>query len=137
MATKDALPTNGLPKRFNVITDKIDAWNFIPDQPIGSVYLSLQTDGDGKDKVLAFNTTCPHAGCSVSYETTSNAYHCPCHNSSFELDGKRRDKKGKENPSPRDLDAMEVDQERFAKSGEVWIKFVNYYTGREHQEAKS
>ena len=133
VANLDSLPEDGMPARFVVIADKIDAWNFIPAQPIGSVYLSLQKT-DEKTSVLAFNTTCPHAGCSVSYEAQSTAFLCPCHNSSFNTDGTRRTT-SKENPSPRDLDQLEVDENRLA-NGEVWVRFKNYYTGREHMEEK-
>ena len=38
-------------------------------------------------------------------------------------------------PSPRDMDHLVVDEEKL-KQGEIWIEFVNYYPGKEKQEAK-
>ena len=61
VATTDSLPEDGTPQRFEVISDKYDAWNFIPRQPIGSVYLRKLPGAmeieleDGSKKVL---TTC-------------------------------------------------------------------------------
>ena len=123
-----ALTTDGPPQRFPVITDQFDGWNFMPQQPIGSVYLQRT----GEDKVRVFNTTCPHAGCSVSCD--GQGYHCPCHNSSFELDGsKRKSDSGRENPSPRALDTLE----HLIKSGDVWAHFENFYPGREEKKPKA
>ena len=123
-----ALTSNGPPQRFPVITDQFDGWNFTPEQPIGSVYLQ-RTSGE---QVRVFNTTCPHAGCSVSCD--GQGYHCPCHNSSFELDGSKRvSDSGRENPSPRALDTLEHEIE----SGDVWVKFQNFYPGREEKKPKA
>ncbi|MBB73370.1 MAG: (2Fe-2S)-binding protein [Planctomycetaceae bacterium] len=124
----EALTTNGPPQRFPVITDQFDAWNFTPQQPIGSVYLQRISDSE----VLVFNTTCPHAGCSVSCD--GQAYHCPCHNSSFELNGsKRESESGRENPSPRSLDTLE----HTIESGDVLVHYQNFYPGREEKKPKA
>jgi len=32
---------------------------------------------------LAFDAVCPHAGCTVGYDTTSKLFVCPCHGSEF------------------------------------------------------
>lgn len=44
---------------------------------------------------------CPHAGCEVSWEQSSNRFACPCHESYFAADGSRIS-----GPSPRGLDAL-------------------------------
>jgi len=123
----DALAENGSPQRFPVIDNQIDAWNFTPDQPVGSLYIQRMSGDD----LRVFNTTCPHAGCSVSCD--GKTYNCPCHNSAFNLDGsKLTADSGRENPSPRDLDSLDFN----IQDGYVWVKFQNFYTGREHKEAK-
>lgn len=140
VTTMDSLSDDGMPRRFEVIANKFDAWNFVPDQPIGAIYLSKQdADKDGgqafvdsagkKWSVVAFHATCPHAGCSVSYEQVASAFLCPCHNSSFNTDGTKRDLEGSHNPSPRPLDRLNVNDEKLA-SGEVWVEFFDFYTGR-------
>ena len=127
----DALTVGSPPQRFAVISDQTDAWNFSPQQPIGAVY----ADRPEENVVRVFNVTCPHAGCSVSCDGA--AYVCPCHNSSFELDGsKRASDSGRENPSPRPLDQLVVDQTRLA-SGDVWVEFQNFYPGRKEKTPKS
>ena len=120
----EALPINGSPQRFKVVGNLIDAWNFTMHQAIGAVFLQRVAERE----VVVFNATCPHAGCSVSCD--GRVFHCPCHNSSFELNGKKRESQsGRENPSPRDLDKLNIDQTKLAQ-GEVWIEFKNFHTGK-------
>jgi menaquinol-cytochrome c reductase iron-sulfur subunit len=126
VASLDALPSDGTPVQVPVIADLTDAWNREPNQPIGAVY--LRRDGD---KVECFNAICPHAGCFVGYSADRKVFQCPCHTSSFELDGGRI----MPSPSPRDMDSLAVDPAKL-KSGEVWVQFVNYYPGKEHREEK-
>jgi len=116
-----------VPRRFTIVADKIDAWNFMQDQPIGSVYMRMQGE-----QVECFHTTCPHAGCAVSYELASQAYLCPCHNSSFNVDGTKLEDGDSSNPSPRGLDALEVD----IQGTRVFVKYEDYFTGRHAKVAK-
>lgn len=126
VATKDAIPADGTPVQMPVIADLEDAWNVEPNQPVGAVYLR-NTGG----KIECFNAICPHAGCFVAYSAERKLFQCPCHTSSFELDGKRIEP----SPSPRDMDKLAVDEQKLAE-GEVWVEFVNYYPGKEKQEPK-
>jgi menaquinol-cytochrome c reductase iron-sulfur subunit len=129
VASLDAIPTNGTPIQVPVIADLTDAWNREPNQPIGAVYLR-RDDKDDK-KVVCFNAICPHAGCFVGYAADRKVFQCPCHTSSFQLDGERI----MPSPSPRNMDELKVDAEKL-KAGEVWIEFVNYYPGKEDREEK-
>ena len=108
------------------MADLTDAWNREANQPIGAVY--LRREGD---KVLCFNAICPHAGCFVGYAAERKVFQCPCHTSSFELDGQRI----MPSPSPRNMDELAVDPEKL-KAGEVCVQFVNYYPGKEDREEK-
>ena len=101
IATSDALPADGIPRRFAVLADRTDAWNFFPDEPIGAVYLR-RTDGD---HVEALNSTCPHAGCFVDIDHQADCYKCPCHNSTFTLEGAIIEP----SPSPRPMDSLAVE----------------------------
>jgi menaquinol-cytochrome c reductase iron-sulfur subunit len=127
VAALSALPADGTPVQVPVIADLTDAWNRESNQPIGAVYLRRQNG-----KVECFNAICPHAGCFVAYSADRKVFQCPCHTSSFELDGQRI----LPSPSPRNMDALKVDAEKL-KADEVWVEFVNYYPGKEHQEEKA
>jgi menaquinol-cytochrome c reductase iron-sulfur subunit len=112
----------GSPRRVTVINDRVDAWNLFPQEPVGAVYLLRNDEGS----VLALNVVCPHAGCPVDFDPDKKAYQCPCHKSSFQLDGNILNP---DSPAPRGLDSLLVDQEKL-KSGEVWIKFQNFQSGK-------
>ena len=101
VATKDAIPADGTPVQVPVIADLSDAWNLEPMQPIGAVYLR---NHDGKVECLS--AICPHAGCFVAFSTARKCFQCPCHTSSFELDGQRI----MPSPSPRNMDQLKVDE---------------------------
>ena len=127
VATVKSLPADGTPVQVPVIADLTDAWSRESNQPIGAVYLRKLADGN----VECFNAICPHAGCFVAFSGERKVFQCPCHTSSFELDGQRI----MPSPSPRDMDALAVDPQKL-KDGEVWVQFVNYYPGHEEREAK-
>ena len=117
-----ALPADGMPRRFQVLAERVDAWNKHPAAPVGAVY--LKRDPAAPDKVVAFNVVCPHAGCFVE-PAAGGAFFCPCHNSAFHPDGSIV--KGK-CVSPRGLDELAVD-ERALKAGTVRVKFQNFLAG--------
>ena len=97
LASLDDLPADGTPKLFQVVAERKDAWTKYPNKPIGSVFLRRKSENE----VVAFNSSCPHAGCSVDLSKSV---------------------------SPRGLDELEVDKE-LLKQGQVWITFVNFKAG--------
>ena len=119
VASLSSLPADGVPRKFSVIASHTDAWNRMPHVPVGAVYLRRI----GDEQVQAFNVICPHAGCFVDYDLSNKSYHCPCHNSSFALDGRIADPKS---PSPRGLDELDVD---IRNGNEIWVKFQNFRAG--------
>lgn len=40
------------------------------------------------EELIAVNPTCPHAGCTVTWESDQQKFLCPCHDSEFSSDGK-------------------------------------------------
>ena len=120
VAALDALPNDGVPRKFSVVADKTDAWNKFKNVPIGAVY--LRRTGDAK--VEALNVVCPHAGCFVDYSGDRGKFICPCHLSSFEKDGAIADKSS---PSPRALDSLPVEVK---PDGTIWVTFQNFEAGR-------
>ena len=136
VAMLDAIPDDGLPRRFPVVADRVDAWNRYPNEPIGSVFLRRRP---GESTVQAFNTTCPHLGCGISLAQRgkNHIFRCPCHMSSFDLDGEKIITPGKINPSPRSMDSLEIDEKLLAEKGEIWVHFMDFYTGTHEKIVKA
>ena len=123
ITTLDALPDDGVPRRFPVQATRTDAWSQLPSEPIGAVYLRRMGD-----EVTAHNAVCPHAGCFVEFRDSPDIYQCPCHDSRFEPDGARIDPETC--PAPRDLDSLAVDVD---DNGEVWVEFENFRAGTQEK----
>ena len=123
IASLSALPDDGVPRRFDVITDQVNAWNHRANVPVGAVYLRRT----GEFSVEAFSVNCPHAGCFVEYRRAKHNYLCPCHNSEFGIDGSIQDPSS---PSPRGLDALEVDAEKLRQEQEIWIRYQKFQAGK-------
>ncbi len=121
----DAVPADGKPRRFPVIADREDAWNLYPRVPIGSVYLRRLPEDP--DHVTAFNTVCPHAGCSVEAQPDAS-FECPCHDSRFHADGSR----GDPCVAPRDLDELAAKIE----GDDILVQFQNFEAAIEEKRAK-
>ncbi len=117
-----AVPDDGVPRRFRVVKDRVDAWNTHRRLPVGAVY--LRRTGDS---VEALNVVCPHAGCFVNVAADRSRFVCPCHKSSFDLSGAVNDPAS---PSPRDMDALDVE----LRGDEVWVRFQNFLPGRAERE---
>ncbi|MGB1655971.1 MAG: ubiquinol-cytochrome c reductase iron-sulfur subunit [Longimicrobiales bacterium] len=115
-----AVPEDGTPRKFTVTSDLTDAWATYADAPVGAVYLRRVGEG-----VRALNVVCPHAGCFVGIAPDGSRFACPCHRSSFDLDGVVNDPSS---PSPRDMDALDVE---IRNQDEVWVRFQNFLPGRE------
>ncbi|MGH9338126.1 MAG: ubiquinol-cytochrome c reductase iron-sulfur subunit [Acidobacteriota bacterium] len=120
----DSLPM-GMPRRFTVEGKRTDAWNTYEDEPIGSVYLIRRAD-----KVDAFQVICPHAGCFVNYETTKRRFLCPCHGSSFRLDGSVAEAAS---PAPRGLDELDVE----VQGNDVYVRYQKFQQGTKEKIALS
>ncbi len=119
VAPLSSLPNDGVPRKFAILASRVDAWNKSPNTAIGAVYLRRT----GENQVEALNVVCPHAGCFIDYKSDINSFFCPCHNSSFALDGKVSDPKS---PSPRGMDTLEV---KVVDGKEIWVAFQNFQTG--------
>ena len=123
----DAVPVDGVPRRFALIADKQDAWTAYRNVEIGSVYIRRREAGDVTEgsQLVCFNSLCPHLGCRVSYQGSDQSYICPCHASSFTATGER-----KNDIPPRSLDELEID---VRNGNEVWVKYVEYKAGTEER----
>lgn len=103
-------------------SEQHDAWTRYEATRLGSVWLMV---GPGGDKLTCLSTQCPHAGCGVDFDEAKRLFVCPCHSSTFALDGTRR-----EGPAPRDLDRLDVD----VKDGLVRCRFQRFRPASERKE---
>jgi cytochrome b6-f complex iron-sulfur subunit/menaquinol-cytochrome c reductase iron-sulfur subunit len=111
----DALPV-GEPRRVPVRGTVRDGW-LTSEVELGAAWLVRHEDGS----VAAFSATCPHLGCAIDRaEGGPHPFFCPCHDSSFRLDGEAVD-----GPSPRGLDPLPT---RVAE-GRVLLRFQRFATG--------
>jgi menaquinol-cytochrome c reductase iron-sulfur subunit len=118
VTTLDSLPEDNIPRKFSVTASRSDAWNRFAQVPIGAVYLRRGATG-----VTALNVVCPHAGCFVDFPPGRGEFLCPCHNSTFGLDGRVNDPRS---PAARRMDDLKVE----IKNGkEVWVAFQNFQAG--------
>lgn len=119
--TRDAVPADGTPISVTVLDDIVDAWNRFSNVPIGSIWLRKVGDGP----ILAFNSICPHLGCSVDFRRAQSDFFCPCHTSSFALDGKKTNE-----VPPRDMDALEVRMKSGGQEdpsgNEIWVRYQKF-----------
>jgi menaquinol-cytochrome c reductase iron-sulfur subunit len=132
VALLDQVPDDGQPRSFPVIANRDDAWTRYPSQRIGAVYL-IRNKGEAKP--AAFTAKCPHAGCFIGYAPGDQLFKCPCHTSTFKLDGTRLH--GDAEVAPRDMDPLpvEIRQQKTPDGKElaaVWVEFVDFQTG--HKE---
>ncbi len=88
--------------------------------PQGGFFLSRLEDGG----FLALSRTCTHLGCSVTWNEAEGKFVCPCHGSSFNLQGEVLT-----SPAPRPLDCYPVRIE----NGIVKVE-VSVAVRREHFE---
>ncbi len=68
-----------------VVAGKVDDFKLNSVTPFrsGRFYLSRLSDGG----FLAMSLKCTHLGCSVGWNESENKFVCPCHSSSFEING--------------------------------------------------
>ncbi len=125
----EAVPTDGVPHAFPVVTDLTDAWTKASNRRVGMVFLQ-RSGGDGEPKVVAFSAECPHLGCFVDFNRTADQYECPCHESAFAKDGHKLF-----GPSLRGLDELDVKLEPVDDQTMVLVAFQRFQKGIAEQEA--
>lgn len=118
----------GVPRQFPIVEVRTDAWVKYPPEPVGSVWLVRQPDG-AEPRVVAFTSECPHLGCAINLAGDGKNFFCPCHASTFQLDGERIN----EIP-PRSMDRLEVDPTTVAQAdAPIRVRFERFRTGSEEK----
>ncbi len=112
----------GTPLRVTAVGQRDDAWLRLDHVTLGSCWLVRSND---IAPVRAFSTVCPHLGCGVDWNEKTGKFDCPCHASSFDLEGRRLS-----GPSPRGLDELEVR----ADGHEVLVRYQRFRNGSPKKE---
>lgn len=120
-AGKVAALKEGEPVKLELYANKRDAWNRVVDVKVGSAWVMREGS-----EIKAYSTVCPHLGCAVDYDTDEKKFKCPCHHSTFAMDGKVE-----EGPAPRPLDTLEVKDD----SGALAIRYERYKQGVKEKES--
>jgi Rieske Fe-S protein len=116
----------GVPRSFAIVEERQDAWVKYPREPVGSVWLIRQPAGS-EPSVIALQSECPHLGCAVNLTADGKGFLCPCHTSSFDLEGKP---KNQVPPRPMDRLGVEVTS---GDNPEIRVKFQRFRTQREEK----
>lgn len=131
VAAGDAFVAVGPAERFAVDTpvrvelraDKRDAWSNPGVVVVGRAWVRRRAD----DTFEVFSSVCPHLGCEVGFTAEARRYACPCHESTFALDGAVES-----GPSPRSLDPLE---HRVAADGTLEIRFQRFELNQQTRTA--
>jgi len=83
----------GQPEEVVYSHERVDGWRKIEEKT--STWL-VRTAEDG---IVAYTPSCTHLGCAYHWDNTARQFECPCHGSSFSIDGKVT-----AGPAPRPLD---------------------------------
>lgn len=125
VGTLSSLTPGGPPQLFQVKGVKQDAWTTYPQTELGAVYVRLPAEAGAEGQPVCFNARCPHLGCTVNFKPDQKKFVCPCHDSSFALDGTRSN-----DIPPRDMDPLAVE---IRNGNEIWIRFQNFRAGKEER----
>ncbi|HYP05024.1 MAG TPA: ubiquinol-cytochrome c reductase iron-sulfur subunit [Bryobacteraceae bacterium] len=87
----------GVPEEFVFRRNRLDGWKVTSEKSTAWV---IKKD---ENEIVAFTPQCTHLGCAYSYDEKNREFLCPCHTSTFGLDGKVLT-----GPAPRALDRYEV-----------------------------
>lgn len=77
--------------------NRIDGWKVISEKSTAWVVKMTEQE------VVAFSPQCPHLGCAYHWVAKQNEFLCPCHASTFSIEGEVLT-----GPAPRALDRFEV-----------------------------
>lgn len=117
VGSADQFHAGAPPRRVDVVAPLVqDAWSAAHDVVLGAAWVRRTQD----DKLEAFSAVCPHLGCAVGWDAGAGNYLCPCHDSRFDVTGKRLT-----GPAERGLDPLPVE----IKDGRLQLRWVRYKLG--------
>ena len=102
--------TVGKPEEVVYRRTRIDGWRVLNEK--STAWVVRKDD----QNVVAFTPQCTHLGCAYHWDDKENNFLCPCHTSTFSIDGKVLS-----GPAPRPLDryATKIDQGKILIGTEI------------------
>lgn len=104
-------PGHPTPKVIHLVVQ--DGWQTRKQSQM--VYVLLK-----EGKPVVFSSVCPHLSCPVSYQKEERTFHCPCHQSYWDAEGRRLS-----GPASRGMDLLPSKVE----GEEVFCRWVQYRAG--------
>ncbi len=105
---------SGIPREFEVVVSIADGWRKTTRKK------SIWVVKDQRGAISAYSAICPHLGCGYRWEAEQRRFHCPCHHSFFDLDGRVLS-----GPAPRALDTLPVKVE----DGQLLVMYKEFKAG--------
>ena len=87
----------GTPNEFIFRKNRVDGWKVTSEK--STAWVVKMTE----NQVVAYSPQCPHLGCAVHWVAKKNEFLCPCHASTFSVEGQVLT-----GPAQRPLDRFEV-----------------------------
>jgi len=88
------------PEEFVFRRNRADGWKITSEK--ATAWVVKLSDRE----IIAYGPQCPHLGCAYHWDQENKEFLCPCHASTFSIDGKVLS-----GPAPRPLDRYEVKTE--------------------------
>jgi len=85
------------PEEFVFRRNRVDGWKVTSEKT--TAWVVKMPD----NQVVAYSPQCPHLGCAYHWNAKNGEFLCPCHTSTFSIDGTVLS-----GPAPRPLDRFEV-----------------------------
>jgi menaquinol-cytochrome c reductase iron-sulfur subunit len=87
----------GQPEEWVFRRNRTDGWKVVSEKT--TAWVLKKSDRE----IVAFGPQCPHLGCAYHWETGNQTFLCPCHASTFSIEGEVLT-----GPAPRALDRYEA-----------------------------
>jgi len=87
----------GIPTPFSFVRTQVNGWERTSHSH--GIYVLRQSEED----VRVFSNVCTHLSCRVTWKEDENAFICPCHDASFDIEGNVI-----HGPPPRPLDELDT-----------------------------
>jgi menaquinol-cytochrome c reductase iron-sulfur subunit len=102
--------TVGKPEEVVFRRTRVDGWRVLNEK--STAWVVRQDD----QNVVAFTPQCTHLGCAYHWDEAAHNFLCPCHTSTFSIDGKVLS-----GPAPRPLDryVTKIDQGKILIGSEI------------------
>jgi menaquinol-cytochrome c reductase iron-sulfur subunit len=112
----------GVPKDLGFVDPTQDL--FIRENVPRSVWAVKSSDAE-EGGVVVYSSACTHLGCKYDWDAAAGRFVCPCHGSTFNLEGKVLG-----GPAPRPLDTL---PSKVGKDGALLVQWVQYKEGTDQK----